>query len=494
MTHLRTSMSGVLVALVVMLQGVHSMTSTKSMTALSRANLPVHVNDSVIVELTEQILEERSGKFLHCAVDVITDPSRRLLLHFLSMDISKDNLTPDRLHIYDYRPGGAVKQVTPVMGLFGVYDSYFKDTSPGVMDYKSSRNKLRLDYMGKPNLLYSGFRILITSFQDLRSDDCDRLHHHCGRAQICVPLSVMCDDEYNCGDGDQTDENTCHLVVDPEWKGAEATITAVVAAGVAISVFLLVIVAVLCFLKKQNRRSYIRQQSVQIYAKRKANGEWTVGNNIDTLGVTELYAPPTYEDAVKKEVNEEPPPAYDVVSTLPQSQLQGSPYSVRSVNRVTVVCIERPCDNDNIDNLEECQTEIVCIAAPEQAPDRTDDVQNVTSCPQENASLDNEPLISISNKSVSKSDDCSQSCSSGQEEDSGTYAEESSQESGSSNLEEDLISVTSDFQMTDGKSYLDNATTKSGEKTPDYSNRICLMNCDDIEYVDTVDDVNGNGV
>ncbi|XP_033746558.1 uncharacterized protein LOC117331786 isoform X2 [Pecten maximus] len=484
----------ILLVLVVSFWGVLSMTSTKSMTALSKVNLPIYVNDSVIVELTEEILEERSDKFLHCAVDVITDPSRRLILHFLSIDISKDNLTPDRLHIYDFRSGGGVKQVTPVMGLFGVYDSYFKDTSPGVMDYKSSLNKLRLDYMGKPNLIYSGFRILITSFTDIRNDDCDRLHHLCGRTKICVPLSVMCDTEYNCGDGDLSDENTCHLLVDTDWKGAEATITAVVAAGVAITVFLLVIAVVFCFLKKYNRRSYIRQQSVQMFAKRKANGEWAIGNNIDTLGVTELYAPPTYEDVVRKEVNDEPPPAYDVVSTLPQTNHQGSPYSIRSMNRVTVVCIERPCDNDNIENLEECQTEIVCVPVPDQ--DRTDDYHNVISCQQENCTPDDEPLIGIADMSVSKSDksdDCSQSSSSGQE-DSGTYAEESSQESGSSNMDEDLISVTSDFQVTDGKSNLDNTTCNSGEKTPDYSNRICLMNCDDIEYVDTVDDLNGNGV
>ncbi|XP_060082228.1 uncharacterized protein LOC132561546 [Ylistrum balloti] len=476
------------------LAGVTAMTSTKSMAALSRANLPIHVNDSVIVELTEEILEERSAKFLHCAVDIITDPSRRLLLHFLSIDISKDNLTPDRLHIYDYRLGGEVKQVTPVMGLFGVYDSYFKDTSPGVMDYKSSRNKLRLDYMGKPNLIYSGFRVLITSFTDAHKDDCDRLHHHCGRTQICVPLSVMCDTEYNCGDGDQTDENTCHLVVDSEWKGAEATITAVVAAGVSISLFLLVIVAVFCYLKKYNRRSYIRQQSVQMYAKRKANGDWTIGNNIDTLGVTKIYAPPTYEDVVRKDENEEPPPAYDIVSTLPRSDNQGSPYSVRSMNRVTVVCIERPCDNDNTENQEECQTESVCVVAPEEEQNKTNVYQNVTSCLQENTYPDSEPLISVSDKSVSKSDNCSQSSSSGHEQDSGTFAEECSQESGSSNLEEDLISVTSDFQTTNDKDNIDNGTLKMGDKTPDYSNRICLMNCDDIEYVDTVDDMNGNKV
>ncbi|XP_069101670.1 uncharacterized protein [Argopecten irradians] len=485
-------LSGVTIEAALLFSSIGSvlcMTSIKSMTALSRVNLPIYVNDSVIVELTEEILEERSDKFLHCAVDIVTDPSRRLLLHFLSIDISKDNLTPDRLHIYDFRPGGGVKQVSPVMGLFGVYDSYYKDTSPGVMDYKSSLNKLRLDYMGKPNLIYSGFRVLITSFKDVQSEDCDRLHHLCGRTQICVPLSVMCDTEYNCGDGDLTDENTCHLLVDTDWKGAEATITAVVAAGVAITVFLLVIVVVFCVLKKYNRRSYIRQQSVQMFAKRKANGEWELGNNIDTLGVTELYAPPTYEDVVRKEVSEEPPPAYDVVSTLPQTDLQGSPYSVRSLNRVTVVCIERPCDNDNKENPEECQTEMVCIAAPEQ--DRLNDNENVIPCQQENLSPDNEPLIHISDDSDSKSDECSRSSSSGQE-DSGTYAEESSQESGSSNLEEDLISVTSDFQITGGKGSLDNA--KSGERTPDYSNRICLMNCDDIEYVDTVDDVNGNGV
>jgi len=51
------------------------------------------------------------------------------------------------------------------MGLFGVYDSYYKHTSKGVKDYLSSRNKLKLDYQGRPSLTYSGFRILITAFK-----------------------------------------------------------------------------------------------------------------------------------------------------------------------------------------------------------------------------------------------------------------------------------------------------------------------------------------
>ena len=72
-----------------------------------------------------------------------------------------------RLHIFDYDSTGNGTQVLPVGGLYGIYDQYYKHTSTGVDDYLSSNNMFRLDYMGKPSLLYRGFRILITTVKGL---------------------------------------------------------------------------------------------------------------------------------------------------------------------------------------------------------------------------------------------------------------------------------------------------------------------------------------
>jgi len=66
------------------------------MTAMCNAHLPVFVNHSVILELTNEILEDNSDRFLHCAVDVIAKPRHRILIHFVSLDISYDNRSPDR--------------------------------------------------------------------------------------------------------------------------------------------------------------------------------------------------------------------------------------------------------------------------------------------------------------------------------------------------------------------------------------------------------------
>lgn len=57
----------------------------------------IQVNDSMVLELTSKLLSDDPGKdFLTCDVMVVTSPGRRLLLHFLSLEISDEDNSIDR--------------------------------------------------------------------------------------------------------------------------------------------------------------------------------------------------------------------------------------------------------------------------------------------------------------------------------------------------------------------------------------------------------------
>ena len=69
------------------------------------------------------------------------------------------------LHIYDFDHNMNQIRLSPVQGLYGLYDIYFRGLTGGIRDYTSTGNRLKFDYQGKPTLVYDGFRILITSFK-----------------------------------------------------------------------------------------------------------------------------------------------------------------------------------------------------------------------------------------------------------------------------------------------------------------------------------------
>lgn len=70
-------------------------TSTKYMTHYCHHNV-IFANSSTIIELTNNLLEVEPKNHIHCAAKIVTDPGSRLLLHFITLDISFHNLSPDR--------------------------------------------------------------------------------------------------------------------------------------------------------------------------------------------------------------------------------------------------------------------------------------------------------------------------------------------------------------------------------------------------------------
>lgn len=47
---------------------------------------------------------------------------------------------------------------------------------------------------------------------------CPRLFGKCSGKRVCVPYSVWCDGQENCGEGDVSDEKSCNDVITEDWK------------------------------------------------------------------------------------------------------------------------------------------------------------------------------------------------------------------------------------------------------------------------------------
>ncbi|XP_045164817.2 uncharacterized protein LOC123528854 [Mercenaria mercenaria] len=266
----------------------------------------VQVNDSLVLELTNRFLPDVRKDFLTCDIQVETSSTRKLLVHFMSLEISDNEDDLDRLHIYDYKKDQKATRISPPQGLYGVYDKYYSKMSGGVpSDYVTSGNKLKLDYQGKPTLAYDGFKILITSFRESRGG-CGRGYFRCNRKDICIPVSTWCDGFNNCGNNDHSDESNCDQNRGNAWKPWDGQVTAVVAASVSCTVFLLTAGLIVLIIRKMNKREAINAHiTVEFKKKRKPNRKSTNGELL-----TRLYAPPSYEVVVG--MDEEPPP-YEAV-------------------------------------------------------------------------------------------------------------------------------------------------------------------------------------
>lgn len=312
-----------------------AITSTKYMKSYCKRN-SIFVNSSLILELTNDLLEVEPEDHMHCAVKLITAPGLRLLIHFITLDISFHNLTPDRLHIFDYDSKGNGTQVSPVGGLYGIYDQYYKHTSTGVDDYLSSNNMFRLDYMGKPSLLYRGFRILITTVKDPNPDGgCIQYYSRCSKGSICIPTNTLCNGDNNCGNKDDSDETQCNWVLSTGLEEKYAIGNIVTSGVLSCLSFIIVVGLVFGVVFRYNRRRYLRRESIPVHAKRNANGKWKITND---MGLTaQIFAPPTYDDVVADEEHGEPPPAYE---SLPCSVRTSCELGQSQNGSITIVCIE----------------------------------------------------------------------------------------------------------------------------------------------------------
>ncbi|XP_052781138.1 uncharacterized protein LOC128217791 [Mya arenaria] len=279
---------------------------------------PAHVNDSLVLELTNRFLpDEPDQHYLACDVNVVTSQDRKLMVHFLSLEISDEN-TIDRLHIYDYHDGRPVR-LSPAQGLYGLYDIYFRGLAGGVRDYRSTGNRLKLDYQGKPTLVYDGFKILITSFRDT-AGDCGRSYFRCRKKGICVPVSTLCDGYQNCGNDDTSDEEHCSRALANTWKPVDGQVAAVVAASVSITTLILVTGVIILAVRRVNKRYIINTTNVTVEFRKKRTKKKSAkgGKQRNTENLTRLYAPPSYEVVVG--MDEAPPPYHSVADEYTSSE------------------------------------------------------------------------------------------------------------------------------------------------------------------------------
>ncbi|XP_041350385.1 uncharacterized protein LOC121369385 [Gigantopelta aegis] len=296
------------------------------------------VNQSLILELTKTLSTDREKiGHLHCAVDIIVQPYRRVFLHFISLDISDDTVTPDRFHIYDYTPGGKRRRLTPSMGLYGVLERPFYPFNTAgidIVDYKSSGRRLRLDYLGKPTLIHEGFKILITSFKDASGgSSCGPGWFACPFEPICVPLSTRCDGSPNCGRRDSGDEQRCHPLEHVVTNVEESVIHVAVTGVAAFVVFLIVVVVVYFVVRRINQKRFSKRRGMCLL-----NG--TVATFNKDEDTARLYAPPSYEDVVT--VSDDslgPPPEYSTVRFNDSRKFRYRPVVDRPPSKSTEVAM-----------------------------------------------------------------------------------------------------------------------------------------------------------
>ncbi|XP_046334589.1 uncharacterized protein LOC124116970 isoform X2 [Haliotis rufescens] len=285
-------------------------TPVKYMINSCKSRVPIYVNSSLILELTREFADDRSLiGFRHCAVDVETTPSQRLFLHYEAISISAEAGTKDRLHIYDYNDDGKRVRVTPPNGIYGVLEHpYYNTARVPVRDYKSSSNKIRVDYFGKPTVMYQGFRLLLTVYRPTqRHGGCGGGLLTCVTERICISPRLHCDGLANCGSLDGSDEHHCRgrAQATTDLLESYSVVHAVAAAIVSCAVFLLVATAAMCWVKTHNHKLEYKPKSCV---------RWTSNGTVRT-SMTRLYAPPSYESVVvDTEDNLGPPPDYSVVA------------------------------------------------------------------------------------------------------------------------------------------------------------------------------------
>ncbi|PVD25289.1 hypothetical protein C0Q70_15789 [Pomacea canaliculata] len=277
----------------------------------------VRVNDSLLLDLTEELSPDRmSVGHLSCVVTVESQLGVRLSVHVLQLAISDKLDTPDRLHIYSLSPSGVETRITPSTGLYGVLERPFLIyNTAGVIvpDFRSAGSRMRLDYQGKPTVIYRGFRLLITAFHEPDGlGGCEEGNMLCPYAAMCISTRVRCDALPNCGQNDFEDERSCEKEDIVTNLLEEYSLRTALIAGVTGSlVFLLCALLVGFVLFKLNRHRYgCRNRAVQYTAS--TEDTCIFQNEADLTG---LRRPPTYETIVTPPTNlSDPPPAYSSIA------------------------------------------------------------------------------------------------------------------------------------------------------------------------------------
>ncbi|XP_050413393.1 uncharacterized protein LOC126827867 [Patella vulgata] len=233
-----------------------------------------------------------------------------LYYSLVTLDISDHIETPDRLHIYELNDDGAKVQRTPSDGVYGVYERpyYAGNTEDlSIRDYKSSGKQFSLDYLGKPTYMYQGFKILLTSVKDSHNGGCKTGYFWCSKQLICIPGELRCDGNPNCGLYDNTDEDGCAELDETVTSllNDYSIAHAVIAAVVAVLVFLICVALIGLFVTKYNRKRYPLTKVRALLSR----GVCSVTTNLD---MERLYAPPSYEHVMAgtSSGGMEPPPEY----------------------------------------------------------------------------------------------------------------------------------------------------------------------------------------
>ncbi|CAG5136169.1 unnamed protein product [Candidula unifasciata] len=140
----------------------------RSIYMTNHCSMVVSIEASLLLELTppDSLGHGRGGEFLHCDVDILAPRDSRILVHVQRLGISPVSDHSDRLQLYEGSPSNT--RLTPIKGLYGRLDRPLSISDiPGskVKDYKTSSNKLKVDYLGKPTRATPGFQLIITAVQ-----------------------------------------------------------------------------------------------------------------------------------------------------------------------------------------------------------------------------------------------------------------------------------------------------------------------------------------
>lgn len=186
--------------------------------------------------------------------------------------------------------------------------------------------------------------------------------------------------------------------------------------------------------------SYLRRESIQVHARRNADGKWKITND---MGLTaQIYAPPTYDDVVAVEENEEPPPAYE---SLPCSVRNSCELRHSRSGSLTIVCV--PNRDIHLHNEALNLSEMQCFIVSSEEELHTDSNETSTSEPSyaQGSCIDSDISNQFQNESICEKDQVS----------ANSQSETSSSDNKKTDSNENLIRPKLIGIVDDGIEYMD---------------------------------------